>query len=139
MINEQTLRGNWNQIAGKIRKKWGEVTKDDLEKAQGDVDQLIGLIQRKTGEARGAIEEFFDEMSEGTASAIGNAAENVRQYAHDASETVRDTARHAADSVREGYAQAEDMVRQRPTESVAVCFGAGMLLGVLLGLTIRPR
>src|SRR5262245_7846004 len=56
MVNQQTLQGNWNEIKGKLRSKWGQLTNDDLQTAHGNVDQLIGLIQRKTGEARSSIE-----------------------------------------------------------------------------------
>jgi len=51
MINEQVLQGNWNEIKGKIRSKWGQLTNDDLQSFDGNVDRLVGLIQRKTGEA----------------------------------------------------------------------------------------
>jgi len=51
-VNQQTLEGNWNEIKGKLHERWGQLTQDDLQRARGDVDQLVGLIQRKTGEAR---------------------------------------------------------------------------------------
>ena len=56
-INQQTLEGNWNEIKGKIHEKWGQITQDDLQKARGSIDQLVGVIQRKTGEARDRIEK----------------------------------------------------------------------------------
>ena len=55
MVNQQTLQGNWNELKGKLREKWGQLTNEDLQVAQGNVDQLIGLIQRKTGEARSGM------------------------------------------------------------------------------------
>ena len=51
MINQQTLQGNWNQIAGKLRAKWGQLNQDELQHLAGNVTELIGYIQRKTGEA----------------------------------------------------------------------------------------
>jgi len=41
--------------------------------------------------------------------------------------------------MRQGYEEAEKVVRQRPAESVAVCFGAGVLVGVFVGLMLRSR
>ena len=61
MVNQQTLQGNWNEIKGKLRNKWGQLTNDDLQSVHGNVDQLIGLIQRKTGEARNSVEQFLEE------------------------------------------------------------------------------
>jgi uncharacterized protein YjbJ (UPF0337 family) len=139
MINQQTLQGNWNEIKGKLRSKWGSLTDDDLQVSNGNVDQLVGTIQRKTGESRESIEQFFEQFSSDSASAISRAGETVRAYAQQAADSVQDTSRKAAESVREGYTEVEDMVRQRPIESLAVCFGAGVITGVVVGLLLRWR
>jgi uncharacterized protein YjbJ (UPF0337 family) len=139
MINQQTLQGNWNEIKGKLRSKWGSLTDDDLQVFNGNVDQLVGTIQRKTGESRESIEQFFEQFSSDSASAISRAGETVRAYAQQAADSVQDTSRKAAESVREGYTEVEDMVRQRPIESLAVCFGAGVITGVVVGLLLRWR
>lgn len=139
MINQQTWQGNWNELSGKIRQRWGQLTDNDLEAYHGSVDQLVGLIQRKTGEARSAVEEFLDEAASQGASAFGQAAEAAGRYAQEAANTVQDASRKATETVRRGYEEAEEMIRQRPAESIAVCFGAGVLLGVVLGLTLRSR
>jgi len=139
MMNQQTLQGNWNEIKGKVRSKWGSLTDDDLKVFNGNVDQLIGTIQRKTGEARESIEKFFDTLSTDGASAISRASESVRTYAHQAAETVQETSKQAAESVREGYHEVEDMVRDRPAESLAVCFGVGVITGVVISLLFRGR
>lgn len=137
MINQQTLQGNWNEIKGKLRSKWGALTDDDVMVFNGNVDQLVGTIQRKTGEARESIEQFFEQFSALGASAMGRAGEAVRSYAQHAAETVQDASKQATDSVREGYAEVEDMVRQRPAESLAVCFGVGVVTGVVVSLLLR--
>lgn len=139
MINQQTLQGNWNEIKGKMRSKWGSLTDDDLKVFNGNVDQLVGTIQRKTGEARESIEQFFEQFSSNGAAAIGRAGETVRGYAQQAAETIQESSKQAAASVREGYAEVEEMVRQRPAESLAVCFAAGVITGVVVGLLLRSR
>jgi len=137
VTNEQVIKGNWNEIKGKVKSKWGEITDDDLKNFRGDVDQLVGTIQRKTGEARESIERFFADLTSNGAASISRASESVREYAQHAMEAVQDSTHHAADSVREGYGEVEDMVRQRPGESLAVCFGVGIITGVVLGLMLR--
>jgi uncharacterized protein YjbJ (UPF0337 family) len=150
MVNQQTLQGNWNEIKGKLRSKWGQLTNDDLQQARGSVDQLVGLIQRTTGEARNSVEHFLEELTSNGSSAVSHAAETAKEYAHQAVESVQDTSKKAAetmrrgyeqasDSVQKGYEEAEHMIKQRPAESAAVCFGVGMVVGVLLGLTMRSR
>jgi len=139
MVNQQTLQGNWNEIKGKLRSKWGQLTNDDLQSAHGNIDQLIGLIQRKTGEARTSIEHFLEEATASGASALGQAAETAREFAQQAMETVQERSKQAVESVRHGYEEAEEMIKERPAESAAVCFGVGMLVGVILGLALRSR
>ena len=95
MINQQILEGNWNEIKGKLRQKWGQLTDNDFPQIRGEVDQIIGIIQRKTGEAREAIERYLQEVSGSAASAVGTAAETVCDYAQHASETVQHTAKRS--------------------------------------------
>jgi len=150
MVNQQTLQGNWNEIKGKLRNKWGQLTNDDLQQAHGNVDQLIGLIQRKTGEARSAVEKFLNEATADGAGTLNQVAETAREYAQQAVESVQDRSKQAAETFRKGYDQAsqsfrkgyeqtEEMIKDRPAESAAVCFGVGMLVGVILGLALRSR
>ena len=81
----------------------------------------------------------LQEMSGSAASAIGTAAETVRDYAQHASGTVQHTAKQAADQVRGGYSEAERFVRNRPGESLLVCFGVGLITGVVIALSLRSR
>lgn len=150
MVNQQTLQGNWNEIKGKLRSKWGQLTNDDLQQAHGNIDQLIGLIQRKTGEARNSVESFLEEVTANGAGALNQAAETAREYAQQAADSVQQRSKQAAETLRRGYDQAsetmrhgyedaEQMIKARPAESAAACFGIGMVVGVILGLTLRSR
>jgi uncharacterized protein YjbJ (UPF0337 family) len=139
MINQQILEGNWNEIKGKLRTRWGQLTDDDLPQFHGEVDKLVGTIQRKTGEGREAVEKYLNELSGSAASTIGQAAENMRQYTQRAAESVQSTTRQAADQLRAGYGEAQRLVHDRPGESLAVCFGAGLITGVLLGIVISSK
>ena len=139
MIDQQTLEGNWNEIKGKIRQKWGQLTDDDLPQIRGDLEELIAVIQRKTGEAREAIQRYLQEVSGNAASAVGTAAEAVRGYAQHAAESVQQTAKQAAGRAQDGYAEAERFVRERPGQSLLVCFGLGVIAGGVIALAFRSR
>ena len=146
MVNQQVLQGNWNEIKGKIRSKWGQLTNDDVQNFDGNVDRLMGLIQRKTGEGRESIERFLNDVTANGSSAVEQVTENVRQYAHQAGEKIQEGTRQAAesmrqgyDSLRQGYEEAEEIVRRRPSEAAAVCFGAGVLTGLVVALLIHRR
>jgi len=137
MVNQQTLQGNWNEIKGKLRTKWGQLTNDEVNVFDGNVDRLVGMIQRKTGEARESVEKYLEEVGGSGASGIAQAAEAVRGYAKQATEQVQETTHQATEAVRHGYQQAENTVRKNPTESIAVCFATGVGVGVLLTLAMR--
>lgn len=139
MTNQRILEDNWNEIKCKLRERWEQLTDDDLPQIRGDADQLIGAIQRKTGEASEVIQRYLQEVSGSAASATVTAAEAVCDYAQHASETVQHTARQAADQVRAGYNEAERIVRDRPGESMLVCFGVGLITGVVIALSLRSR
>lgn len=136
-VNQQTLEGNWNEIKGKLRERWGELSQDDLQKARGSVDQLVGVIQKKTGEARDRIEQFLGEVTSEGGAGVSRVAEAVRGYASTAAESMDDVRHRASDMMRGGYAQTERMIQQRPLESLAVGFGAGLIAGVVIGLVMR--
>jgi uncharacterized protein YjbJ (UPF0337 family)/ElaB/YqjD/DUF883 family membrane-anchored ribosome-binding protein len=147
-MNQQTLEGNWNEIKGKLHERWGQLTNDDLQKARGHVDQLVGVIQRKTGEARERVEQYLNDLTSGGGAGVSkvaetvrgyasSAAESARGYASSATETAEEARARAADMLRGGYVQTERMIQQRPIESLAVGFGAGLIAGVIIGLVMR--
>lgn len=138
-LNQQTLEGNWNEIKGKLHERWGELTQDELQKARGNVDQLVGLIQKKTGEARERVEQYLSELTSDGGATVSRVAETVRGYASGAVESAEEVRARASDMMRGGYAQTERMVQQRPMESLAVGFGAGLITGVIIGLVMRSR
>jgi uncharacterized protein YjbJ (UPF0337 family) len=139
MVNQEILQGSWNELKGKLKSKWGRLTNDDLAQFDGNVEHLIGLIQRKSGETRATIEEYLDELTAEGESLVNRATDEVRRYAHDAAEMVHDGSTRAADALQQGFDETEEIVRRRPAESVAVGFGAGVLVGMLLGMIIHRR
>ena len=56
------IRGNWNQIKGKLKEEYGELTDNDLAYKEGKEDQLIGRIQEKTGKTKQEIKDFIDNL-----------------------------------------------------------------------------
>jgi uncharacterized protein YjbJ (UPF0337 family) len=56
------IKGDWNVTKGKIKQKWAQLTDDDLQYAEGKSEELLGRIQKRTGETREAIEKAFKEF-----------------------------------------------------------------------------
>jgi len=59
-MNEDTFKGQWMQLKGKIREQWGKLTDDDVDQIQGKSEQLIGKLQNRYGIARDEAERQFD-------------------------------------------------------------------------------
>ena len=62
-MNTTTLKGDWNVTKGKLKQQWANLTDDDLTFAEGKEDELIGRIQKRTGEARDAVERALDKAN----------------------------------------------------------------------------
>lgn len=56
------LKGNWNIAKGKIKQEWGELTDDDLDYKEGEEEELVGRIQKKTGESKERVNEFLNDL-----------------------------------------------------------------------------
>jgi len=63
-MNEDRLKGKWNQIKGELKKKWGKLTDDDLTYGEGQIDKMMGRIQERTGEKKEEIQKFFNRYLE---------------------------------------------------------------------------
>ncbi|MGD1842132.1 MAG: CsbD family protein [Thermonemataceae bacterium] len=61
-MNSDQLKGNWNEVKGKLKQKYGNLTDDDLTYAEGKEDELYGKIQQKTGETKEDIKKFIDSL-----------------------------------------------------------------------------
>lgn len=59
----ERISGNWKQFKGKVREKWGALTDDELDRVKGQRDQLLGVIEKRSGEARANIEREVDRLA----------------------------------------------------------------------------
>lgn len=61
-MNKDILKGRWLQVKGAAKRKWGELTDDDLDKIDGDRMKLAGAVQTKYGIARDKAEKEVAEF-----------------------------------------------------------------------------
>ena len=56
------IKGNWNEVKGKVKQKWANLTDDDLLYEEGKEDELYGRIQKKTGKTKEEIKSWIDKL-----------------------------------------------------------------------------
>jgi uncharacterized protein YjbJ (UPF0337 family) len=61
-MNKSIIRGNWNEFKGKLKQKYGNLTDDDLQYAEGKEDELIGRLQTKLGKSNEEIRRILSEL-----------------------------------------------------------------------------
>jgi uncharacterized protein YjbJ (UPF0337 family) len=62
VMNKLQIKGNWNELKGKIKQKYGDLTNDDLTYVEGKEEELLGRIQKRTGKAREMLVEEINNL-----------------------------------------------------------------------------
>ncbi|WP_102223756.1 CsbD family protein [Acidimangrovimonas sediminis] len=60
-MNKDQMEGNWKQLKGKVRAKWGDLTDDDVASVDGRREVLAGKIQERYGKTKEEAEKQIDE------------------------------------------------------------------------------
>ena len=60
-MNADRLQGNWKQVKGSVKERWGKLTDDDIDVINGQRDQLIGRIQERYGIAKDEAQTQVDQ------------------------------------------------------------------------------
>jgi len=61
-MNVDILEGKWKEIKGQVKEKWGKLTDDDLTEVEGEVEKLLGLLQKKYGYSREKVEKEYGDF-----------------------------------------------------------------------------
>jgi len=60
-MNEDSIKGKWNQVKGKIKAKWGKLTDDDLKQIEGNREKIIGKIQERYGKSKEEAKKEYND------------------------------------------------------------------------------
>ena len=61
-MNQDQVKGKWEQVKGRAKRAWADLTDDDLMRAEGSEDKLYGIIQEKFGDTKDAIQEKLAKL-----------------------------------------------------------------------------
>lgn len=60
IMDKLRFKGNWNELKGRAKQEWADLTDDDLMYVEGKEDELLGRIQQKTGKTRDEVRNWFN-------------------------------------------------------------------------------
>jgi uncharacterized protein YjbJ (UPF0337 family) len=63
-MNTDTLKGQWHQIKGEAKVRWGKLTDNDVDQIEGNAEKLVGLVQERYGYARDRAEKEVKEFQD---------------------------------------------------------------------------
>ena len=61
-MNKEILKGNWQQMKGKVKEHWGKLTDDEITQIDGNYDQLVGKIKETYGQNLEEAQNSVDEL-----------------------------------------------------------------------------
>jgi uncharacterized protein YjbJ (UPF0337 family) len=61
-MNTSSLKGKWNEVKGKLKQKFADLTDDDLLYIEGKEDELFGRIQQKVGKSKEEVKKIIEEL-----------------------------------------------------------------------------
>jgi uncharacterized protein YjbJ (UPF0337 family) len=61
-MNSTEIKGNWNELKGKLKKKYANLTDNDLMYETGKEDELYGKLQKKLGKSKSELQKLIREL-----------------------------------------------------------------------------
>ena len=135
------VEGNWKQLRGQVKERWGRLTDDDLTAIARKRDELEGKIQERYGYTKDRIRKEIDDWRRSVESNVraskgdlGTELEAIRADIQSLTSTVSRIANRqlnrAQDKALDAANQAEEAIRQNPLSAVAIAVGLGFLFGI---------
>lgn len=62
IMNTTEIKGNWNELKGKLKQKYADLTDDDLMFAEGKEDEMYGKLQQKLGKTKEELKQIFSDL-----------------------------------------------------------------------------
>lgn len=61
-MDDLRFKGKWNELKGRAKQEWADLTDDDLLYEEGHEDELYGRIQQRTGRTKDEIRSWFNQQ-----------------------------------------------------------------------------
>lgn len=61
-MNSSIFKGTWNEVKGKVKQKWADITDDEMLKIEGNNDEIFGILQKRYGYAKDDAKKMIDQL-----------------------------------------------------------------------------
>jgi len=61
-MNKLQIKGSWNELKGKLKQQYGNLTDDDLVFSEGREDELLGRLQKRLGKSKDQIRQMIEKL-----------------------------------------------------------------------------
>ena len=61
-MSAQIFKGTWEEIKGKVKQKWADLTDDDLLMLEGKHEEIYGILEKRYGYAKDEVQKMLDEL-----------------------------------------------------------------------------
>ena len=59
-MNKDIIAGKWKEMKGSVKEQWGKLTDDEIDRAEGRAEQMVGLLQQRYGYSKDKAQEEYD-------------------------------------------------------------------------------
>jgi uncharacterized protein YjbJ (UPF0337 family) len=129
------VEGNWKQMKGRVKERWGRLTDDDLTAIAGRRDQLEGMIQERYGyakeRARREIEDWYRSMESNLTEQIESLRSGIQNLSSTVDRIAKEQFPRARTRTTTALNEAEEVVKRSPISALAIALGLGFLISVL--------
>ncbi len=127
MINREQIQGNWQQLKGSIRKRWGKLTDDDLLECEGNFENIIGKLTERYGISKEKAKEKWGKFL--------NRVDATNYEIKSIANNISDIAENLSDTALEFTENYKDMIKEKPFTAIGVATLSGIAIGMLISRT----
>lgn len=147
-MNKFIFDGSWNQVKGKLRQKFGQLTDDDLNFAEGKGEELLGRLEHKLGMGADQLHRTLNDLKssinsggvretiEQARAKVSEVADEIKTAASAKSDELKAQAGEVYEEARQRartvHEDAEEYIRSNPRESVFTALVAGFVVGLMI-------
>lgn len=78
-MNDSTVKGKWTEFKGEVQQLWGKVTGDDLDRTEGNVTAIGGILEQKYGQFKDEARAKFDALVAKYSDKAADKSETVKE------------------------------------------------------------